>query len=68
MIKKIKQERDAFEYLSYIFNIIENNPELDYGMPGPIVHFMESYYENGYEEILLKPVQKNNNSYYMDAE
>lgn len=57
VIEKIKQESDAFEYLPFIFNIMETNPELDYGMPGPVVHFMESYYRKGYEEILLRSVQ-----------
>ena len=57
VIEKIKGEDGAFEYLPYIFEITENNPELDYGMPGPIVHFMESYYRKGYEELLLKSVK-----------
>lgn len=57
VIEKIKGEDGAFEYLPYIFEIMENNPELDYGMPGPIVHFMESYYRKGYEELLLKSVK-----------
>lgn len=58
VIEKIKQESDAFEYLPLIFSIMETNPELDYGTPGPTVHFMENYYRKGYEEILLKSVQK----------
>lgn len=57
VIEKIKQESNAFEYLPFIFNVMETNPELDYGMPGPIVHFMESYYRKGYEEMLLRSVQ-----------
>ena len=58
VIEKIKQEGNAFEYLPFIFEVIEKNPELDYGMPGPVVHFMESYYRKGYEGLLLKSVQK----------
>ena len=27
-------------------------------MPGPIVHFMESYYKKGYEDELLKSVKR----------
>jgi UDP-glucose 6-dehydrogenase len=37
---------------------MENNPNIDYGMPGPIVHFMESYYKKGYEDELLKSVKR----------
>ena len=57
VIEKIKQEGNAFEYLPFIFSVMETNPELDYGMPGPVVHFMESYYKKGYEEVLLRSVQ-----------
>lgn len=58
IIENIKQENAPFEYLSPIFEIMEENPELDYGMPGPIVHFMEGYYKNGYEELLLNSIKK----------
>lgn len=57
VLEKIKQEENAFEYLAFVFRIMETNPELDYGMPGPVVHFMESFYRNGYEELLLKSIQ-----------
>lgn len=57
VIEKIKHESNAFEYLPFIFSVMETNPDLDYGMPGPVVHFMESYYRKGYEEILLRSVQ-----------
>lgn len=58
VIEKIKQTYNAFDYLTAIFNIMENNPELDYGMPGPVVHFMESYYRKGYEELLLNSIRR----------
>lgn len=58
ILEMIKQEEDAFEYLLPIFDIMEKNPELDYGMPGPIVHFMEGYYRKGYEELLLDSIRK----------
>lgn len=57
VIEKIEKESNAFEYLPLIFEIMEKYPELDYGMPGPIVHFMERYYKKGYEGVLLKSVQ-----------
>ena len=57
VLEKIKQESNAFEYLPFIFSVMEENPELDYGMPGPIVHFMESYYGKGDEGMLLRSVQ-----------
>lgn len=30
----------------------------DFGMPGAIVHFVERFYKNGYEELLIESVKK----------
>ena len=29
---------------------MELNPGLDFGTPGPLVHFVEQFYGNGYEQ------------------
>ena len=58
ILKKILDTNSAFEYVNPILNIMENNPYLDYGMPGPLVHFMEKFYKNGYEELLINSVSK----------
>lgn len=58
IIEKIKYENNSFEYLECIFELIENNPNLYFGNPGAIVHFMELYYKKGYEDLLLKSVTK----------
>ena len=47
VIGKIKREENGLEYISAILRIMEKNPNVDYGMPGPIVHFMETYYKKG---------------------
>ena len=56
VIGKIKREENGLEYVSAIFGIMEKNPNVDYGIPGPIVHFMETYYKKGYEDLLLQSV------------
>ena len=56
VIGKIKREENGLEYISAIFGIMEKNPNVDYGIPGPIVHFMETYYKKGYEDLLLQSV------------
>lgn len=56
VIGKIKREENGLEYISAILRIMEKNPNVDYGMPGPIVHFMETYYKKGYEDLLLQSV------------
>lgn len=58
ILENIKYESNSFEYVERIFELIENNPNLYFGNPGPIVHFMELYYKKGYEDLLLKSVNK----------
>lgn len=41
-----------------LLRIIEENPEVHFGMPGPIVHFLEKFYRNGYEERLVASVRR----------
>lgn len=52
ILSKIKAEDDSIEYVRKLLSYMENNPDIDYGMPGPIVHYMEKYYRNGYEQLL----------------
>ena len=33
---------------------VEAHPDLDYGMPGALVHFAERFYRKGYEAALLR--------------
>lgn len=58
ILEKIKNEEKPMDYLADLFVFMENNPNIDYGMLGPIVHFMESYYKKGYEDELLKSVKR----------
>ena len=37
-----------------ILLFIENNPTLNYGYPGALVHFSEEFYRRGYESALLR--------------
>ena len=47
VVEKIKKEQNPFEYVAPMFRLMEENPELDFGMPGPMVHFIESPYRKG---------------------
>lgn len=58
VLNKIKKEANAFEYVNCLFDLIEKNPNVDLGFPGPVVHFMEKYYRNGYEELLVKSLKR----------
>ena len=37
---------------------MEYNPDADFGAPGALTHFIEQFYQNGYEELLLKSVRR----------
>ena len=58
LLSKIEEQGDGFEYIKHLLNIMEKNPNIDYGMPGPVVHFMEKHYRNGYEELLKESIKK----------
>ena len=40
-------------YELLILEIIADNPSVDFGMPGELVYFVEQFYKNGYEELLI---------------
>lgn len=46
------------EYVEPILRFMEANPDLDYGMPGGLVHFLESLHGRGYEQLLLDSIQR----------
>lgn len=47
------QAEDGFTAVEPILRFMELHPTLDFGMPGPLVHFVERYYGRGYEHKLL---------------
>ncbi|MBR3833502.1 MAG: hypothetical protein IKJ73_04235 [Lachnospiraceae bacterium] len=59
IILSIIKEDDSIEYVDNLLHFMEENPDVDYGMPGPLVHYMEKYYNNGYEELLYNSINRN---------
>lgn len=49
---------DPFQFVNPILEIISQNPSVDSGSPGELVHFVEKFYKNGYEEALIGYVKK----------
>jgi hypothetical protein len=41
-----------------VLNFMERHPSTDFGAPGALVHFVERFYRNGYEEKLLESVNR----------
>ena len=46
----------GFEAVEPILRFMENHPDVDYGTPGPLVHFVETF--PNYEEKLIKSVER----------
>ena len=45
-------------WLPPILDFISKHPEVDFGAPGELVHFVERFYHQGYEELLMESVLK----------
>ena len=56
-ILNIIKEEESMLYIEWILHFMEENPKIDYGMPGPLVHFMEKKYKKGYEKLLLESIK-----------
>ena len=52
------QYSNPFDLVEPILEIIESNPNVDFGMPGDLVHFVEKFYKKGYEELLISSVKR----------
>jgi hypothetical protein len=48
----------GLEAVMQILHFMESHPSIDYGMPGGLVHFMERFYREGYEQRLLESVER----------
>ena len=49
---------EPFTYVKPILDIIAAHPDVDFGIPGELVHFVEKFSEQGYEELLIESVRK----------
>lgn len=58
VIEEIEEREDALESIQPILMLIEKNPNVDFGRPGPLVHFVERFYKNGYEEKLIESLKR----------
>jgi hypothetical protein len=50
---RLEGSDQAFTFAPGVLLFIERHPEVDFGGPGPLVHYLEKFYRNGYEELLV---------------
>ncbi len=58
LAEELLEGDDALDAIEPILRIMEANEDTDFGMPGPLVHFMERFYKRGYEALLLESVKR----------
>jgi hypothetical protein len=46
------------EVIEPTLRFLESHPDWDFGLPGPLVHFVERFYKKGYEEKLVESVSR----------
>ena len=48
-----------FDLVAPVLDFISEHPEVDFGSPGDLAHFVERFYHQGYEDLLMEVVGKN---------
>lgn len=54
---------NPFDAVRPILQLIENGPAIDFGGPGPLGSFLETFYHAGYEEELLASLKRKPTEY-----
>jgi hypothetical protein len=55
---ELKKNPNSFIAIEAILQLMEKYPDADFGMPGPLVHFVELFSEKGYEEKLVESIKR----------
>ncbi|MFF2484605.1 hypothetical protein [Paenibacillus sp. NPDC058071] len=63
IMDEIKKLDNAFDFVEPIFLLVEGSPDIDFGGPGPFGSFLENFYHNGYEDILVKSLERKPREY-----
>jgi len=56
LVERLNRDIDGFDSIEPILRFMENHTAVDFGSPGPLVHFVEQFYKNGYEQKLLESI------------
>ena len=58
IVDAMEASPQPFDLVAPILELIANHPEGDFGSPGYLVHFVERFYHQGYEDLLMEVVGK----------
>ena len=66
IVDELIELENNFDAIQPILELIERSPDIDYGGPGPLGHFLERHTKKGYEELLLKSIDRKPTIYTLD--
>ena len=66
IVDELIELENNFDAIQPILELIERSPDIDYGGPGPLGHFLERHSKKGYEELLLKSIARKPTIYTLD--
>ena len=55
---QMEENEVGIEAVTPLLQLMERHPLEDFGMPGAIVHFVERFYKNGYEKLLIESIER----------
>ncbi|MDE6698970.1 MAG: hypothetical protein K2J91_05805 [Lachnospiraceae bacterium] len=55
-VSKIRESNPGIDVVESLLLFLESHPLSDFGIPGAIVHYVEQFYKNGYEDLLIASV------------
>jgi hypothetical protein len=58
LTEKWQREGTGAEAIEPILGFMEDHPDLDYGSPGSLAHFIERFHGSGYDEVLLASIRR----------
>jgi hypothetical protein len=58
LVEAWQSSEESFQAVEPILRFMEQNPTVDFGTPGPLVHFVEQYYKRGYEQKLIESISR----------
>jgi len=59
LTERWRSTQAGIETVEPVLRYMEAHPEVDFGAPGPLVHFVEQFFGMGYEERLVESVKRN---------
>jgi hypothetical protein len=56
LVDELQSENCGLDEVRCILVTMEQHPKIDFGAPGPLVHWIERFYNQGYETLLLDSI------------